>query len=384
MAILIECPECKKRVSVARKECACGFKFAKSSSKVYWIEYYVNGRRKRERIGPNRALAHTVHQKRLVERAEGKLLDKKKPNNMRFSQLAQWYLGLPEVKAKKSYDRDGRSIIKLNDFFGTKLVSQITPSLVSEYQSKRLAEESYRGGATKPATVNRELACLKTIFNKAKRDKKAEGNPTEGVKLLPEDNVRMRVLSTEEWERYKANCPPWYRPVAVMAYLTAMRKAEIINLSPSRIDLNEGLIRLKAEDTKTKEARSIPIHAVLMEILKNAMKVRSLSCDRVFHLNGKPITQHNIRAAHESACRGAGIEDFNVHDFRHTCINNWRKKRHDYFKIMSASGHKTMSVFKRYNMVDEEELKTLVQEQMDTYMDTNGESAKEKEIRDNV
>jgi integrase len=54
------------------------------------------------------------------------------------------------------------------------------------------------------------------------------------------------------------------------------------------------------------------------------------------------------------------VENFTFHDFRHTCINNWRKQGHDYFKIMAASGHKTISVFKRYNLVDEEELKTLV------------------------
>jgi integrase len=64
--------------------------------------------------------------------------------------------------------------------------------------------------------------------------------------------------------------------------------------------------------------------------------------------------------AHEATCKAAGIEKFVFHDFRHTCINNWRKEGHDYFKTMAASGHKTISVFKRYNMVNEEELRTLI------------------------
>ena len=38
---------------------------------------------------------------------------------------------------------------------------------------------------------------------------------------------------------------------------------------------------------------------------------------------------------------------------------------------MKATGHKTMAVFKRYNTVDDEELKSLA---MDTYMDTSEES----------
>ena len=83
------------------------------------------------------------------------------------------------------------------------------------------------------------------------------------------------------------------------------------------------------------------------------------------------------RTAHEDTCKQAGIADFTLHDFRHTCINTWRKAHHDYFKIMAASGHKTISVFKRYNLVDETEVKTLVEDsQMDTYMDTTAQKAK--------
>jgi integrase len=144
------------------------------------------------------------------------------------------------------------------------------------------------------------------------------------------------------------------------AYHTAMRKGEIVNLSPSRVDLKEGFIRLKAEDTKTSKGRVIPIHEELMEVLRQSSKVRPLNCDRVFHRNGKPIHPEHVRWAHQSVCKEAGIEDFHFHDFRHTAINNWRKDGHDYFKIMAASGHKTISVFKRYNLVDEGELRTLV------------------------
>jgi integrase len=61
------------------------------------------------------------------------------------------------------------------------------------------------------------------------------------------------------------------------------------------------------------------------------------------------------------AVKRAGIEDFTFHDLRHTAINNWRLQGHDYLRIMAATGHKTMTVFKRYNTVNKEELKSLVQ-----------------------
>jgi integrase len=63
-----------------------------------------------------------------------------------------------------------------------------------------------------------------------------------------------------------------------------------------------------------------------------------------------------------TACKRTGIEDFTFHNLRHTAINNWRPQGHDYFRIMAASGHKTMSVFKRYHTVSREESKALVGE----------------------
>lgn len=286
---------------------------------------------------------------------EGRFFDIKKEGFETFKELSEWYLGLPEVQAKRSFERDEGTVrTRLNPYFGTLPLRQITPSLINEYVSKRLEK------GIRPATVNRELALFKSMFNKAIRDGKLEKNPSQGVKLLPEHNERDRILSPEEWERYKNHCPGWYLPVAMMAYQCAVRKGEIVNLSPSRVDLKEGFIRLRSEDTKTGEARSIPIHPELIEVLRQVLKVRPLNCNCVFHRDGKPITADQIRWIHELISRKAGIEGFVFHDFRHTCINNWRRDGHDYFKIMAASGHRTMSVFRRYNMVDEPELKTLV------------------------
>jgi hypothetical protein len=186
MAILVECPKCRHRQYDDSIPCkACGASLLKFSGRVYWIEYRNSeGMRRRERIGTNKALAETTLMKRLVARAEGKLLDKKKDDRMRFDQLTNWFLTLPEIKRNSSFDRDKRSLAKLSDFFKTRLASQITPALIGEYQAHRLTEKSYRGGNTKPATVNREIACLKTMFNKAIRDGKLEKNPMGGSNCL--------------------------------------------------------------------------------------------------------------------------------------------------------------------------------------------------------
>jgi len=81
---------------------------------------------------------------------------------------------------------------------------------------------------------------------------------------------------------------------------------------------------------------------------------------RGVHPHGKPI--QSIREVFEAACSPAEIEGFTFHDLRHTAINNWRLQGHDYFRIMAATGHKTLKVCKRYNPVGEDELKALAGE----------------------
>ncbi len=273
---------------------------------------------------------------------------------------------MPQIKAKRSYSRDVLSIEKLRISFHDKLVRDITINSVEAYRQRRLNENSYRKQKTRPATVNREIACLRHMLNLAEREGKIEAIPFKGLKALKENNVRNRVLSHDEYMRILANCPPHTAQVVKMAYYTAMRQREILDLTWDRVDLKNGFVRLKPEDTKTNEGRNIPLHPEVSEMLRSMPRTIH---HRVFTRDGRPLTE--VKRSFRTACNRAEIEDATFHDLRHTCINNWRLEGHDFFRIMAASGHKTMEVFKRYNTVTEEELKALVPGIMDTYMDTN-------------
>ena len=256
----------------------------------------------------------------------------------------------------------------LSNSFSGKKVSELAVNLLEAYRQKRLNEKSYRKHATRPATVNREMSCLKHMLNLAEQEGLIEQIPFKGVKKLRENNVRDRVLSQKEFEKLLSCCPPHTARIVTMAYFTAMRRSEILKLKWDRVDLKNGFIRLRPEDTKTKDGRAIPMHPEIMEILK------ALPRDIhgwVFTLDGKPIT--DFKRSFATACRLAEIENFRFHDLRHTCINNWRLQGHDFFRIMAASGHKTMSVFKRYNTVSESELRGLVTPPIATNMDTKQE-----------
>lgn len=362
MSLVVECPECKKRNSQKAKNCKCGFALAKFSGRVWWIEYYDHDKRlRRERIGPNKAAAEQRLREILSARTEGRYIKKSPDALSRFKDLAAWYLELPEVKAKRSFKRDKELIGNLLPHFGDKLLKDISPALVETYRQARLSEPSRRTpqALTKPATVNREVACLKTIFNKAVKNGKAEKNPAQGVKHLKENNERDRILSPEEFTRLLAHSSAQLKPIIKLAYHTAMRQGEILNLTWGQVDLKEGFIRLRPEDTKTNEGRLVPLNRELMEMLQTMP--RGLPGVRVFPYQGKSFGS-SFQKAFETARKLAGIEDFTFHDLRHTAINNWRLQGHDFFRIMAASGHKTMNVFKRYNTVSKEELRVLVGE----------------------
>jgi integrase len=360
MALLVECPDCKKRNSQKAKTCKCGFALAKFSGRVWWIEWYQDGQRKRERIGPNKSAAEQQLREVLTARTEGRYIKKSPDARMLFRDLAKWYLELPEVKAKRSYAKDQMHCKRLMAQFGDRLLKDITPAMVEAYKQKRLSENSHRGTPTKPATVNREVTTFKTVFNKAMKNGKAERNPAQGVKPFKENNARDRILSPEEYVRLLAHSPAHIKPVIKMGYFSGMRRGEILGLTWGQVDLKEGFIKLEAWDTKTNDPRLVPLNAELISMLKDMP--RGLPGVPVFTYKGRSMAE--MTRSFVTACKRAGIEDFTFHDLRHTAINNWRLQGHDYFRIMAASGHKTMSVFKRYNTVSKEELKALVGEKI--------------------
>ena len=70
MGILVECPACKIRGGLKRKLCKCGYNVQKAHSKNYWIEYYLNGKRTRERVGRSKQAAENRFREIQTAKAE--------------------------------------------------------------------------------------------------------------------------------------------------------------------------------------------------------------------------------------------------------------------------------------------------------------------------
>ena len=371
MGILVECPACKIRGGLKRKLCKCGYNVQKAHSKNYWIEYYLNGKRTRERIGRSKQAAENRFREIQTAKAEKRHININKNVLVNLGELRDWYLELSEVKQKRSYSDIARCVSLVVEHIGEKTTAiQLELKHIEDFRKYRLRINSIRGRPIKPATINRNVANFRAMLNRAVDYGKLEINPIGRIKNLEENNIRERVLSQEEFERLLSNCHGEIKGIVLIAYYLPMRQEEIINLTWEEIDFKHGFIRLGANRTKTKTVRSIPMHPKIiyyLQCLPRPLKGGFVFSKRCYN-----------RKAYKKAVQAVGLGDFNFHDLRHCAINNLRLAGNDHFVIKQASGAKTDSAFKRYNLVTEEEMKGMkwLEEKeencgtMDTYMDT--------------
>jgi len=251
---------------------------------------------------------------------------------------------------KRSWKRDMNSIHHLKKFFGNVTLNMITPSGIEKYIAWRKDSIDGKGKHPAPATINRELACLKTAFNRAIRDGKAVENPVQKVKFLPENNVRDRVLNEEEFEKLLQVSPEHLKPILICAYETGMRLGEILPLRWEQVNLGNRIITLRSGETKTGEGRKVPISPRLYEVLSSLGRAG----EYVFTYQGERVK--SIRRSFKRARQRAGIRDFRFHDFRHTFVTRMRRKGVPDRVIMNITGHKTLVMLNRYDRIDEQDL----------------------------
>ena len=264
-------------------------------------------------------------------------IDHEQQKPMSFAELANWYVELPKVQARKSYSDIRRITLKLKEHFGEYFLDDITPSMVEKYQAKREKE-------VKRATVNRYLATLKRMFNLAVREGYVDKNPVWKVEMYKE-SPRKRAISYEEFEALLSHLPEHTADIVTVAYYTGMRRGEILSLKWNRVNLAKRLVYL--EKTKNDEPRTIYLNDEVMEIFRRLLFKHP---EYVFTYDGKPIS--NFRRSFNRACRLAGIKDFRFHDLRRCCRTNLRKAGVDPSVSMRILGHKTVQAHEIYNAVD--------------------------------
>jgi len=308
----------------------------------FWIDYYIHGRRKREMVGPDKALAVTVLRKRKVQIAEEKFLDIEKHEKILFRDFAVLYADNYAKKKRSWKDTDRIYLKNLAAFFGHKYLSDVTSMTVQKYRLQRQEQRTPRGNIVSVATVNRELSCLRCLFGRAIEWEYLKENPVKKIKFEKENNRRVRFLEKDELKRLLDVSKPVLKAVILLAVNTGMRRDEIRTLKWRDIDIQRGIITLRT--TKNGETRRVPLNSTAKEVLLGLSK----HPEGPYVFYKKDGTTFCNRQAFETALRRADIQDFRFHDLRHTAASYLAMAGVDLNTIREILGHKTIDMVLRY------------------------------------
>ncbi len=322
---------------------------------TWWIKYHRNGRPYRESSHSEESRkAERLLKRRLAEIEMGQFQGLR-TERVRFVELADDLENDYAINHRKSGVRNSRSIGHLKDFFDGWRAVGITTDKIREYIAKRQS-----GGAAN-ATINRELAALKRMFNLGHQMTPPKVIQVPHIPMLKEPAPRRGFIEHQDFIRLRNTLPAHLKPVLTMAYYTGMRKGEILSLRWDQVDLANRQVRLDPGTTKNDQGRTIPLTSELYEWLKFQKQVRDARYPDsfwVFSRNGKPIK--SFKNGWKAACRRTGVDGLLFHDLRRSGVRNLVRAGVPERVAMAISGHKTRSVFDRYNIVSGRDLSQAV------------------------
>ncbi len=322
---------------------------------VYSVNIMVDGQRihrviGRESDGTTRTQAEEFIEKIRRDAKDDRLnLPKGRKLIFNFKEAALKYLEKQKNEGGKNL-RVKHLQIKLHliPFFGELALNKISTSDIECY--KKLRQESN----VKPSTINRELATISHLFNKAIEwqwlDKK-----TGNIKRLKENQSKITYLTSEQVSRVleaaKNDPHPQVYLFIMIGLETAMRRMEILSIKIEHIDLERRIIHIPQAKAGSRQQ---PITKRLTEILSDHLN--GISQEKIWLF---PATKSNSDSGHtisiekpfRRVIEAAGLNSKEIvrHTLRHTAITHLVQAGVDLPTVKRISGHKTLQMVERYS-----------------------------------
>ena len=249
--------------------------------------------------------------------------------------------------------------------------------------------EKRQGEGAENATINRELSALRRAYTLAFDCKPRRVDDIPKVTKLEENAAREGFVEDEQFTALKTAADElWLRALLVTAYNFGFRRNELLGLKVSQVNLARRTIRLAAVSTKNKTPRTIKMTQEVLELISQCVNGKT-GQDYVFTRGTEPI--EDFRGAWWALCETAGLGKFVAkkwtgllfHDLRRSAVRNLVASGVNEKTAMTVSGHKSRSVFDRYQIVSEKDLEE-VADKLEKRTESKTEMAAPAEIKKRV
>jgi integrase len=248
----------------------------------------------------------------------------------------------------------------VREFLGHVRAVTVTPDLVREYI------ESRRSEGRSSAKVNRETEILSAAFNLALREDRLARKPY--IPHLTENNARSGFFEADEHARMLEQLSSPVDEIARFAYVSGWRIGEIRPLTWENVDHSAREIRI--HDSKNGEGRVLPLDDETWTLFERRWAARQYDGSRgpalseyVFHRKGRLISETEMKRAWMTARTKAGLPGKLFHDYRRTAVRNMIRAGVPQAVAMKITGHKTDSMFRRYNIVTTDDKREALKKQ---------------------
>ena len=337
---------------------------------VWHIAFYHRGKEYRMTSGTtNEVQARKFLAKKLKELNRGRYIANEE--RVTFEDLCKLIRDDYAINDYRSTATLNFTISHLDDFFKFDRAVDILPDRVLAYQQNRLSEGAAR------RTVNLEVATLGRMLSLAVELGKISWRPK--FKELDGERVREGFLQHGDFLALHKELPEYLKDFIAFLYYGGWRKGAAKNLQWKDIDLETKTARLAIKSSKNKEPWVLPLAGQLWDIIERRLEARRLDCPYVFHYrNGKKIG--DFRKKWNKACEAAGLVGVIPHDLRRCAARNLSLSGVREQLAMKITGHKTNSMYRRYRIVDEDELRQ-AQEQQQAFLKNQATARKVVQLR---
>jgi integrase len=332
---------------------------------ILWIKYYRHGRPFRESSNSG----SYAEAERLLKLRQGEIVTGKfaglAPERIRVSSLIDLVIeDYTDNHRRSTTDAKLRAERHLRPRLG-----EIRAADFGSQQIKRYIADRRRADAAN-ATINRELSVIRRGYSLALRSDPPLVVRAPHIPKLSENNVRQGFLEHSQYLTLLDLLPDHLKAIFVVGYHVGVRAGELRQLEWPQVDFSAGEIRLTGSQTKNQRPRTLPIYGdmrVWLEQQKDQRDQLWPSCPCVFHYSGRRLGKH-LRGWRR-ACVAAGMPGLLFHDLRRSAVRNMERAGIPRNVAMSITGHRTESVYRRYDIVSKQDL-TSAARKLEQYLAT--------------